>query len=255
MGDSVQSESGAGMGQEEHTVEIHKPKPIHSWRDFGKELGTIVLGIIIAISLEHLVESWSWQQEVKDARQSIRGEIAANNENLLAFRVAASPCVERQLREADAVLTARESGNKTAGLTFFNAPPAVVARDGEWQSERASQVLTHFPRAELSLMTRYYAQLFDLRGLTEMDGGGWRGLSLLWHPKGKFGDSDLVRLRGNLHDAEAANRLILNFSARALRLSDQLNVRHAVIAPERLKAFCTMNAEDFIQYRRAQDAR
>src|SRR3954463_14035841 len=54
---------------EQPQMEIHRLKPIHSWRDFLKELGTIVLGITIAISLEQLVESWHWNSEVKIARQ------------------------------------------------------------------------------------------------------------------------------------------------------------------------------------------
>jgi dihydropteroate synthase len=31
-------------------MDIHKPKPIHNWRDFLKEVGTIVLGVSIALA-------------------------------------------------------------------------------------------------------------------------------------------------------------------------------------------------------------
>ena len=98
-------------------MEIHKVKPIHSWRDFGKELGTIVLGIIIAISLEYLVESWHWSHEVKIARQSLAAEIAANDNNVFTFRVDAASCVDRQISQADAVLTALEAGTKPEKIT------------------------------------------------------------------------------------------------------------------------------------------
>ena len=37
-------------------MEIHKPKPVHSWRELLTELGIVVLGICIAISLEQFVE-------------------------------------------------------------------------------------------------------------------------------------------------------------------------------------------------------
>src|SRR5690242_6016589 len=56
MSDTVEPPPPIATPEETH-VEIHKVKPIHTWRDFLKELGTIVLGIIIAISLEHLVQS------------------------------------------------------------------------------------------------------------------------------------------------------------------------------------------------------
>jgi hypothetical protein len=30
-------------------MEIHKPKPVHGWRDFAKEVGIIVLGVLSAL--------------------------------------------------------------------------------------------------------------------------------------------------------------------------------------------------------------
>ena len=30
-------------------MDIHKPKPIHGWRDFLKEVGVIVLGVLIVV--------------------------------------------------------------------------------------------------------------------------------------------------------------------------------------------------------------
>lgn len=38
-------------------MEIHKVRPAHSWREFFTELGTIVLGICIALSGEEII-SW-----------------------------------------------------------------------------------------------------------------------------------------------------------------------------------------------------
>jgi len=35
---------------EDPPMEIHKPKPIHNWREFIKEVGIIVLGACIVLS-------------------------------------------------------------------------------------------------------------------------------------------------------------------------------------------------------------
>jgi len=59
-------------------MEFHKPKPVHSWREFLTEVGTIVLGILIALSLEQMVETWH------EHRQYLLGEI-------LGFLVSARP--------------------------------------------------------------------------------------------------------------------------------------------------------------------
>jgi len=58
-------------------MEIHKPKPIHNWREFLKELGTNALGVAIALAAEQTVEWLHWQDEVKAARASIRAEMSA----------------------------------------------------------------------------------------------------------------------------------------------------------------------------------
>jgi hypothetical protein len=45
----------------EPDVEIHKPKPIHNWREFLKEVGTIVLGVCVALGAEQTVEWVHWR--------------------------------------------------------------------------------------------------------------------------------------------------------------------------------------------------
>jgi homoserine O-acetyltransferase len=42
-------EAEALPAPEEKKMEIHDPKPVHNWRDFLKEIGTIVIGVCIAL--------------------------------------------------------------------------------------------------------------------------------------------------------------------------------------------------------------
>jgi hypothetical protein len=50
--------------EETPPVEIHKPKPVHNWREFLTELGTIVLGICIALGGEQALEWNHWRNQV-----------------------------------------------------------------------------------------------------------------------------------------------------------------------------------------------
>jgi hypothetical protein len=34
---------------------IHKPKPVHNWRELASEVGVIVVGIIIALTAEQFL--------------------------------------------------------------------------------------------------------------------------------------------------------------------------------------------------------
>ncbi len=236
-------------------MEIHKLKPIHSWRDFLKELGTIVLGIIIAISLEYLVESWHWSHEVKTARDSLVAEISANNENLFAFRVVIAPCVDRRLAEIDRILAALEAGLAPDGIANFNRPAVTLVRDGEWQSERASQVLTHFPRAELALMSRYYAQLPDFRSWGLQEDAAWRHLGTLQKPPKGITASDLIQLRDDFRSAQDVEYLILINARRQLRVTEQLGIPNQTPDPMRVKNWCTMSDWDYRRFRSSQNLR
>ena len=53
-------------------MEIHTPKhPIRGWRDLLKEVGIIVLGVLIALGAEQSVEAWHWHRKIVDAEQAM----------------------------------------------------------------------------------------------------------------------------------------------------------------------------------------
>jgi len=241
--------------EETPPVEIHKPHAAKTWKEFFVELATITAGIVIALGLEQLVEHVRWQHEVTEGRKAVLAEIAANNDNLLGFRVAVAPCVDRQIREVDTMLTALEQRRKPPVMKDFRAPVGALIRDSEWQSERASQVLTHFPRAELALMSRYYGQLPDFRGFEQEELKPWQELSILRAPPAAMTASDLIRLRVSLATASYYERLIFVNAKRQLRLSQQLGIRYSGVDPVRVKNYCTMSPEDYQSYRDKQDLR
>ena len=53
-------------------MDIHKPKPWQGWPEFLKEIGTIVIGVLIALGAEQAVEWLHWRHEVGVAREAIR---------------------------------------------------------------------------------------------------------------------------------------------------------------------------------------
>lgn len=59
-------------------MDIHKPKAAHSWREFIVEIGTIICGILIALSLEQGVEWLHRRHEVTETREALRRELSDN---------------------------------------------------------------------------------------------------------------------------------------------------------------------------------
>ena len=77
---------------------FHISKPLHGWREFAREVGIIVLGVLIALTAEQLVQAFHEWLSSLDARNSVRAEIGANLRVLMA-RVELQPCVDRRLDE------------------------------------------------------------------------------------------------------------------------------------------------------------
>ena len=57
-------------------MDIHKPKPWHSAREFLKEFAIIVLGVLVALGAEQTAEWLHRQAEVREARAALHAEIA-----------------------------------------------------------------------------------------------------------------------------------------------------------------------------------
>jgi hypothetical protein len=242
--------------REETQVEFHKPKPAHSFKEFLIEIATIVVGIVIAITLEHLVEEWQWDQEVKIARQTLQAEILANNTNLLARRVAIAPCVDRRLNKANRIISALEAKQTPDLFADYRVPTGFLTNDSEWQAERASQVLTHFPRDELAVFSRYYVQLPDFGSWMNKEEAAWAELSILQKPPAGMTASDINGLKVNLFMAQRMASLIERNARRELNLSKELGVAEATRDDRLAKMFCSdMSWAEYQRWQRTERSR
>ena len=163
MSDDSETEPSdpAPADEAESGMHIHKPKAAHSLREFVSEIGVIVVGILIALSGEQLVESLHWRHDMEVMRQSLRGEIE-NNLTTAAQRVMISPCFRARIAEFD-----RKLGDAGGGWKADPASNAIGRRDrdsampvaieaplyawynnGRWQTALASASLAHMPEAE-----------------------------------------------------------------------------------------------------------
>ena len=59
-------------------MDIHKPKPWHGWAEFLKEIGTIVIGVLIALGAEQTVEWLHRSAEIRETREAINEELVGN---------------------------------------------------------------------------------------------------------------------------------------------------------------------------------
>ena len=57
-------------------MHVHLPKPLHGWREFAGEVGIIVIGVLIALGAEQVVETVHGNAEVRQFRGAVSDELA-----------------------------------------------------------------------------------------------------------------------------------------------------------------------------------
>lgn len=112
-------------------MEIHKPKPVHNFREFLSELGVVVLGIVIALGGEQLIEHLHDNHKAAEAREGIRDEIAMNIA-VLESRSAAQPCIDRRIDEIERLLGVSDGQNYVAP-TWLGRPEIWEMLHARWQ--------------------------------------------------------------------------------------------------------------------------
>src|SRR5471032_132631 len=90
-------------------MDIHKPKPWHGWREFLKEYLIIVIGVLIALGAEAVVQNLHEQRLSAEARDAVRAEINLDLANLKR-RANKQACIDRRIAELSAFISKSEAG-------------------------------------------------------------------------------------------------------------------------------------------------
>jgi hypothetical protein len=134
-------------------MDIHKPRPWHGWREFLKEYGIIVLGVLTALAAERIVDDWQWRHKVSIVRQSLMGELA-NDRARWEFDITVAQCARSHFAALE-IWTRTGSGGAPRPPTKA-ASTLYWMHSASWNLAATSQALDHFPMDEqLAFATLY----------------------------------------------------------------------------------------------------
>jgi hypothetical protein len=137
-------------------MDIHKPKgAIRGWRELAKEIGIIVVGVLIALGAEQAVEALHWQHRVGEAEKAMAAELKQNMADGY-YRLAVEPCLSAKLETVRQALAAsHDTGAPVPILPPIRAPLRPWQSD-EWDSARALQITDHMPTERLTAWSQSY---------------------------------------------------------------------------------------------------
>ena len=145
-------------------LDVHPHQAVHTWRDFLVHIATIVIGLLIAISLEQTVEFFHHRHQVEEARKALGLELRLNvnrfeaeTENFRRFVpiLQTNLAVFQYLQQHPGAPSASWPGVLDWNTINFSY------LDNAWKTAQQSGVLEYMPPAEV----RHYAAIhrrFDI---------------------------------------------------------------------------------------------
>ena len=149
-------------------MEIHKPKPVHGWRDLLSEIGVIVIGVSVALGAEQLVETLHWREQVHGAHTALAADMATVL-GMAAERERFSSCLDEHLNHlADDIDEASRTGRLPPQGAMHRAPRRLW-RLNSWDGLVAAGIGPHLPRDELLKISQvaFYLSLAEQADVDE----------------------------------------------------------------------------------------
>jgi hypothetical protein len=136
-----------------HHVDAPDHKVIRNWEDFLKEVGTIFIGVMIALVADQAVDAWNWHKEVAIVEDSLNDELS---DSLFAAeeRIKITECQRQTLDALD------DLADKSHGTLVIQNTPVSRNRvwgSAAWEAAVASGSIAHMPHNTRNT----YAQLFS----------------------------------------------------------------------------------------------
>jgi hypothetical protein len=171
-------------------MHFHLPKPMHGWRAFAGEVGVIVLGVLIALAAEQLVETSHLRQQGSQADNAIRNELGLNLGRLQS-RLGIHTCVDRRIDEIQKLLDGAASDPNIVTPSWIGRPQYWTFLSSRWQAEsqagRAALVDPH----RLSDYGIMYARMQNLLDEMTAEQADWAKLRTLEHMRRLDSDAAL----------------------------------------------------------------
>lgn len=200
-------------------MDVHRPKPVHGLREFLKEVGIVVLGVLIALSAEQTVEWFHWRHEAGQAETHLRRDATVILDDMLE-RLEIQKCQDGRLSlMRDRLLASSTTWTAMAPFYTSGAPAGSTYAHPmrswpitSWSNAVASTAATHLPDDVLDHYARIFAAATREANDQATEHEASSELNVLGLPLTLTPDQKVTFLR--LIEAERARNRVMAYEAR-----------------------------------------
>ena len=206
-------------------MHFHLPKPLHGWREFAGEVGIIVLGVLIALGFEQIVEASHQRQEGLQADNAIRNELDFNLGRLKS-RMEIHSCVRRRIDEIQALLDKAATAPNIVTPKWIGRPQSWAFASSRWEAESQAGRAALVDPGRLSKYAVMYARMHDLLEEMTLEQTDWAKLRTLEHVR-RLEPSSTFELNATLQDARYRDWRLALVTSQLLDMANSLQL-HAM---------------------------
>lgn len=199
------------------------PKPLHGWREFAGEVGIIVVGVLIALGAEQIVE------EVRDAglRQEARDTIGEEiSQNLDAFRRRGEiqGCIDRRLVELEPLIVDPAHAARLPRPLWVGRPQVWNVTQSRWEAATSGARTALLAPREQARFGDVYDGFRVFEAAQTVEQLAWARLRTL-ETLPRVDDASRWALVAALHEARYANFRIKVAMAQTRELAEAAGLR------------------------------
>lgn len=199
------------------------PKPVHGWREFIGEVGIIVVGVLIALGAEQLVETAHLRNETSEAMHGIRVELA-QAKAVFEEREVVQPCLDKRMQELGALLAAARQSHQLPDIGEIGRPPSRPIQSAAWTAANERGLSSKFEETEQKLLPIQYSQSATYSQEIDGEQQMWAVLRLLEHSPGAIDQSLLAEAVTTLERLRYRSRLNGINATQLFDTTDELRV-------------------------------
>jgi hypothetical protein len=194
------------------------PRALHGWSDFGREVTIVVIGVLIALGLEQLVDHQNWRSKIDRAEGAMRLELTEDDGPQAYVRLAIAPCLDSQIAQLHDS-AGRLPPSRLQQMASAYSPPFRTWESQAWQAALNSDVGSHVRSDKLVHWSEPYLLIASMTQWNQREYDLVTDLREALPQSGAPSAAELQELR---HDAAELRSLNTELSAAARLLLDAM---------------------------------
>lgn len=157
---------------------------------FVREVGSVVLGVLIALGIGEVADAARWQWRASVSEAAMRAELSGSRFNF-AERRSYQDCMAQQLEDMGAILAEARRTHRLPDIADFGSPGRRPTLFGALDSATSEGTLLHMRRETANDYTGIYAMARYYDAEIEQESQPWATLRLMANAPGPI-DGDLL---------------------------------------------------------------